>query len=125
MTLETHDWPRLALHPQHFPSRLRGPWQGHRTVTGPPSTFGVGASARLLLGGRCSNAPSQLQHLFYKSPVLSDTIWNDICHPLSGVIYLLALQRNIWCALISSVQANIHRIQLREITLLDVLSGLT
>lgn len=27
---------------------------------------------------------------FTQALVLSDTIWNNICHPLSGVIYLLA-----------------------------------
>lgn len=27
---------------------------------------------------------------FTRARVLSDTIWNSICHPLSGVIYSLA-----------------------------------
>lgn len=94
---------------QAAPRALAGTRSGHWAV----GHLRTRASACLLLRGLCSNTLSQLQHLFYKSPVLSDTIWNDICHPLSGVIYLLAPQRNIWCALISGVQANIHGVQLR------------
>lgn len=37
---------------------------------------------------------------------------------IRGDIFV-SLQRNICCALISSVQANIHRIQLHKITVLD------
>ena len=41
--------------------------------------------------GNCVKRPHSSCHTcFTRAPVLSDTIWNNICHPLSGVIYLLA-----------------------------------
>ena len=83
-------WQSLAR-PQHLRAALRRAWRGRRPAAGCSGPSGAGDGPRVSSLGNCVKiADSSCNTCFTRALVLSDTIWNSICHPLSGVIYLLA-----------------------------------
>lgn len=82
-----------GLNYQHFQSYTSFPQPGGEAITaaGCAGTFGAGDGLCVFSLGNCVTRPySSCNTCFTRALVLSDTIWNNICHPLSGVIYSLA-----------------------------------
>lgn len=78
-----------ALHYQHFLGcTSAGP--GGNSSSASRYLLSGRRSERLSSGNRVRISYSSCNTCFTRALVLSDTIWNNICHPLSGVIYLLA-----------------------------------